>query len=102
MSEGLNENASYTLTCRLEGKPFPNVTWLKNGQPFNVHSGSPKKIVGPVGGVTNVTFSLKFEKINRADEGNYSCKANNSINEAISSLAVIVVQCEYMITNVDT
>ena len=70
------------MACEASGKPPPDVAWIKNG----VLESSGKK----------ATF-LKFDNINRRDAGQYTCRANNSV-EFTSIDTSIVVQCKYILT----
>ena len=64
------------------GKPPPDVAWIRNG----VLESSGKKAA-----------SLKFDNINRTDAGQYTCRANNSV-EVTSIDTTIVVYCKYILT----
>ena len=70
------------MACEASGKPLPDVSWIRNG----VLESSEKK----------ATF-LKFHNINRRDAGQYTCRANNSV-EVTSVDTSIVVQCKYILT----
>ena len=76
------EGSSVTMACEASGKPLPDVSWIRNG----VLESSEKK----------ATF-LKFDNINRRDAGQYTCRANNSV-EVTSVDTSIVVQCKYILT----
>ena len=76
------EGSSVTITCKASGKPLPDVAWIRNG----VLESSGKK-----------TAFLKFDNINRTDAGQYTCRANNSV-EVTSIDTTIVVHCEYILT----
>ena len=58
-----NEGTSVNISCRASGTPDPDVQWIING---NVKSSGKK------------TAFLMFSSINRADGGQYTCRANNS------------------------
>ena len=70
------------MACEASGKPLPEVAWIRNG----VLECSGKKVT-----------SLKFDNINRTDAGQYTCRANNSV-EVTSIDTTIVVQCKYILT----
>ena len=76
------EGSPVTMACEASGKPLPDVAWIRNG----VLESSGKK----------VTF-LEIDNINRADAGQYTCRANNSV-EVTSIDTSIVVQCKYILT----
>ena len=71
-----------TVACTASGKPPPDVAWIRNG----VLESSGKKAA-----------SLKFHNINRKDAGQYTCRANNSV-EVTSNDTKIVVYCKYILT----
>ena len=76
------EGSPVTMACEASGKPLPDVAWIRNG----ALESSGKK----------ATF-LKFDNINRTDAGQYTCRANNSV-EVTSVDTSIVVQCKYILT----
>ncbi|XP_078379847.1 uncharacterized protein LOC144662793 [Oculina patagonica] len=57
------EGSSVNISCAATGKPDPEVSWMRNGR----IKSSGKKI----------TF-LDFDRIERTDDGLYTCRANNS------------------------
>ena len=70
------------MACEASGKPPPDVAWIRNG----VLESSGKK-----------SAFLKFDSINRMDAGQYTCRANNSV-EVPSIYTTIVVHCKYVLT----
>ena len=70
------------MACEASGKPLPDVTWIRNG----VMESTGKKAT-----------LLKFNNIKRTDAGQYTCRANNSV-EVTSIDTSIVVQCKYILT----
>ena len=66
------------ISCVASGKPEPDVTWSRNGR---VKSSGKKKAF------------LIFNSVKRTDDGQYTCKANNSVNN-ISSPIKLVVDCK--------
>ena len=70
------------MACEASGKPLPDVAWIRNG----VLESSGKEAA-----------FLKFDNINRTDAGQYTCRANNSV-EVNSIDTSIVVQCKYILT----
>ena len=76
------EGSPVTIACEASGKPLPDVAWIRNGE----LESSGKKVV-----------SLKFDNINRTDAGQYTCRANNSV-EVTSVDTKIVVHCKYILT----
>ena len=65
------------ISCTASGTPDPDVQWMRNG---TVKSSGKK------------TAFLTFSGINRADDGQYTCKANNSGNDGKHT--ALVVHCE--------
>ncbi|KAL9964751.1 hypothetical protein ACROYT_G028432 [Oculina patagonica] len=63
ISGSYTEGSSVNISCAATGKPDPEVSWMRNGQ----IKSSGKKI----------TF-LDFDRIERTDDGLYTCRANNS------------------------
>ena len=76
------EGSPVTVACTASGKPPPDVAWIRNG----VLESSGKKAA-----------SLKFHNINRKDAGQYTCRANNSV-DVTSIDTKIVVYCKYILT----
>ena len=76
------EGSPVTMACEASGKPLPDVAWIRNGE----LESSGKK-----------TAFLKFDNINRKDAGQYTCRANNSV-EVTSIDTTIVVHCKYSST----
>ena len=74
------EGSSVTVACEASGKPLPDVAWIRNG----VLESSGKKAA-----------ILKFDNINRTDAGQYTCRANNSV-EVTSIDTTVVVHCKYI------
>ena len=70
------------MACEASGKPLPDVAWIRNG----VLKSSGKKAA-----------FIKFNNINRTDAGQYTCRANNSV-EVTSIITTIVVYCKYILT----
>ncbi|CAH3158906.1 unnamed protein product, partial [Pocillopora meandrina] len=71
------EGSPVTVACTASGKPPPDVAWIRHG----VLESSGKK-----------SASLKFDNINRRDAGQYTCRANNSV-DVTSIDTKIVVYC---------
>ena len=70
------------MACEASGKPLPDVAWIRNGE---LESSGKKAAF------------LKFDNINRTDAGQYTCRANNSV-EVTSINTAIVVHCKYTLT----
>ena len=74
------EGSSVTVACEASGKPLPDVAWIRNG------------VLESSG---NKAAFLKFNNINRTDAGQYTCRANNSV-EVTSIDTTVVVHCKYI------
>ena len=78
------EGSPVTIACKASGKPLPDVAWIRNG----VLESSGKKAA-----------FLKFDNINRTDAGQYTCRANNSV-EVTSIDTTISVHCKCILTSI--
>ena len=78
------EGSNATITCKASGKSPPYVAWIRNG----VRKSSGKEAA-----------SLEFNNINRTDAGQYTCRANNSV-EITSIDTTILVHCKYILTSI--
>ena len=58
-----NEGSMVNVSCTASGTPDPDVQWIRNGM---IRSSGKK------------TAFLTFSSINRTDDGQYTCRANNS------------------------
>lgn len=70
-----NEGSSVNISCTASGPPDPDVQWISNG---TVKSSGKK------------TAFLVFSRINRADDGQYTCKANNSAGNDEEHTTVVI------------
>ncbi|XP_039283347.1 fibroblast growth factor receptor homolog 1 isoform X3 [Nilaparvata lugens] len=59
----------FRLKCPSEGNPYPNITWLKNGQP-------PERALG---NILYRQWSITLEDLVTTDSGNYTCIVCNSL-----------------------
>ena len=69
------------------GNPKPRIHWLKNGQPLS--SSEPRWHVTEVG-------SLVIEAVQKSDEANYVCRAENMVGARDSETAGLDVHGEYL------
>ncbi|KAH8412469.1 hypothetical protein KR009_002394, partial [Drosophila setifemur] len=75
------EGASVTFPCRVGGDPMPDVLWLRTASGGNM----------PLDRVSVLEDrSLRLERVTIADEGEYSCEADNVVG-AISAMGTLTV-----------
>ena len=90
----IKEFSKVTLTCSAVGKPVPTISWRHTGAEISSQSRF-RELQEQAKNLTSITFELIFINITRNEEGNYSCLAQNSVGQVVSSSAVITVQCKY-------
>lgn len=73
-----NEGSLVSISCTASGTPEPDVQWFIKG----MRKSSGRK-----------TAFLTFSRINRADGGQYTCRANNSAGNDQNNVTV-VIHCE--------
>ncbi|CAH3158655.1 unnamed protein product [Pocillopora meandrina] len=69
------EGSPVTIACKASGIPPPDVAWIRNG----VLESSGMKAA-----------FLKFDNINRTDAGQYTCRANNSVEVTSIDKTIVV------------
>ncbi|XP_061399173.1 protein sax-3-like, partial [Musca vetustissima] len=75
------EGSSVTFPCRVGGDPMPDVLWLRTASGGNM----------PLDRVSVLEDrSLRLERVTVADEGEYSCEADNIVG-AISAMGTLTV-----------
>ncbi|XP_052853743.1 roundabout homolog 2 isoform X2 [Drosophila gunungcola] len=75
------EGASVTFPCRVGGDPMPDVLWLRTASGGNM----------PLDRVSVLEDrSLRLERVTIADEGEYSCEADNIVG-AITAMGTLTV-----------
>ena len=72
------------LTCKVSGRPEPNITWTKE-KPGN----QGNTVVVQEGKLLTIT------DINRTDAGDYTCTAYNGFGKLESRTVYVIVTCEY-------
>ena len=75
-----NEGSPVNIICSATGKPDPDVKWITGD--------------GQVKSLGKKSAMLTFNSINRADDGQYTCKANNSAGPTEEQVT-LVVHCKY-------
>ena len=73
-----NEGSAVSITCTASGIPDPDVQWYRSG---TVKSSGKKAAF------------LTFSRIHRTDDGQYTCRANNSAGSDEKHIT-LVVHCE--------
>ncbi|XP_022809523.1 neural cell adhesion molecule 1-like [Stylophora pistillata] len=69
------EGSSVTISCTASGNPPPDVTWIRNG----AEKSSGKKAA-----------FLIIDTLRRADDGLYTCRANNSVKIVAQNTTLVV------------
>lgn len=79
-------NEPATLNCHAVGRPHPEITWYKDGKPFELHKGRHVQL--DTGGL----FFLKVLRTpNNNDAGVYWCVASNSVGKVTSRNATLEI-----------
>nr|CAH7752788.1 unnamed protein product [Callosobruchus chinensis] len=66
------------LTCKVEGTPFPDITWYKNEKVLHA---TENILIN----IEENTVTLEFDKVEPQDVAIYSCKASNPAGVATST-----------------
>ena len=81
----VNENDPVTFTCSATGIPPPEITWMRNGAPFN-QSNTRVTLSDPTmpelfstsgGNIYFVSRNLTLDNTMDDDSGTYTCVASN-------------------------
>ncbi|XP_069468649.1 vascular endothelial growth factor receptor kdr-like isoform X2 [Ambystoma mexicanum] len=76
----VNSSSTLHLECRVDGRPAPTITWLKDGYRMK-----------PASGISLLTNnSLIIDRVKKEDEGMYECKASNEMGQVSTSAYVTV------------
>ena len=76
------EGNKVTLNCNVTGNPTPYVAWM------NVN--------GTVLQNSTIRTGYTISEVTRKDEGNYTCKATNTVGEDVAYTNISDVQCEFV------
>ena len=82
-----------TFTCSLAGNPIPQMTWWYSGTKINTTHSVKYSVNNPLSESSGVA-SLTINSLTRDETGTYQCKAENSLGNAESDSAFLVVQCK--------
>ena len=82
----MNEGDPVTFTCSVTGIPPPEITWMRNGVPFDQSNRRvtlsdptmPELFSTGGGNVYFVSRSLTLDNTMNADSGTYTCVASNA------------------------
>ena len=75
-------NVTLSLVCDLDGAPFPEVTWTKDGEIFNYTERIYTRMY---------SGSLQFDSLQLSDSGVYQCFAANMDDSVESNNATVLV-----------
>ena len=81
------EGNHVTLSCNVDAKPEPNVSWTRNGFPINTIENARISISGH-------QKTLAIANLRRTDSGEYRCVANNSVGNSNSVASKLDVLCK--------
>ncbi|XP_066015791.1 hemicentin-1-like isoform X2 [Pocillopora verrucosa] len=79
------EGTDVSLSCFVDGKPTPTVSWTVNGSPLNTSRNSRVSL-------SNLNELLTIMSLDRTDSGEYQCVANNSLGNVSSNPSALRVQ----------
>ena len=92
----ITEESNGLITCTAIGYPVPTVVWQNSdGSSLSNNrlvSGNPVISSTGIGNVTSVSVELMMIGTMRADNGTYTCSANNSVSST-TRIITITVQC---------
>ena len=81
------EGTRVYLSCFVDGKPSPTISWTVNGSPLNTSRNSR---VSP----RNENKQLTIMNLDRTDSGEYQCVAHNILGNVSSNSSTLSVQCK--------
>ncbi|PSN29187.1 hypothetical protein C0J52_25667 [Blattella germanica] len=83
----IEPNKIAVFTCKVEGYPFPELTWYRNGIEIQPTSRIVSKIF-------ESTATLEISDVTPDDVGNYTCQASNPAGVASSTANLVVIEKE--------
>ncbi|CAN8024063.1 unnamed protein product, partial [Ixodes persulcatus] len=87
----VTEGKMVRFDVRVTGRPFPDVTWLRNGQPVN--DDATHKLLVNEGGL----HALMITSASREDAGTWTCVANNKSGECRFEVHLVVIEKEQVV-----
>ena len=81
------EGDNVTLSCNASGNPIPAITWTRDG---SLISSGNQRISFQAG-----NRQLTITNVNRTDDGEYQCVADNSEGNDTSDVITLNVKCKY-------
>ena len=87
VSQIKNETQDINVSCILEGKPRPVVTWFKDG--VKLVTDNRMTFVN-----VNSTWYLTIVNLRRGDGGLYTCEATNYVGTEMSRPGTLDVYCK--------
>lgn len=83
-SQKVMDGESVLFTCKVTGKPTPQVTWLHNDKP--VRETKDITIIQDTEGICQLALAEVFPE----DAGQYKCTAVNKVGEAACAASLVV------------
>jgi hypothetical protein len=77
-------NKTALFTCKVDGYPFPQLTWYRNGVEIQPTSSTVFKVF-------ESTATLEISNVTADDVGNYTCQASNPAGVATSTANLVVI-----------
>ena len=81
------EGTRVYLSCFVDGKPTPTISWTVNGSPLNTSRNSRVSL-------RNENKQLTIMNLARTDSGEYQCVAHSSLRNVSSNSSTLSVQCK--------
>lgn len=83
IGQSVAEGSNVVLECRVDGNPYPEITWLHNGAPITCgHAFSQE----------NEYSRIELMEVLPEDSGSYECFAVNQVGKAQSTAHVHVIR----------
>ena len=82
----VEEGTTVRLRCKVTGSPHPTISWIKEDKPLPQEN---KRI--SIRNNTNAS-ALKIKNVKLADQGNYTCIAENALGKANATLQLEILR----------